>query len=66
MSIEEIKQLNINERIALVEEIWDSIEQEQVKLEISEYEKHILDMRQKALEDNPDDLITWDEIKAKL
>ena len=66
MSIDEIKMLDITERIILVEEIWDSIAKEQKSVGLSEYEKDILDARLASLEDSPDKLISWDEIKAKI
>lgn len=66
MSIDEIKMLDITERIILVEEIWDSIAKEQEKVELSEYEKEVLDTRLASLEDNPNDLLSWDDIKNKL
>ncbi len=66
MSIDEIKMLDITERILLVEEIWDSIAKEQDSVGLSEYEKEILDIRLTSLEDNPNDLMSWDEIKNKL
>ena len=66
MSIDEIKQLDIAERILLVEEIWDSIAKEQDHLVLSEYEKEVLDMRLISLEEEPHNLISWDEIKSKL
>jgi len=66
MSIDEIKQLDITERIVLVEEIWDSIAKEQDSLGLSAYEKSILDARLNSLESNSDDFISWDEMKAKI
>jgi len=66
MSIDEIKQLDITERILLVEEIWDSIAKEQDHLNISEYEKQVLDERLASLAEEPDKLISWNEIKNKL
>ncbi len=63
MSIDEIKMLDISERIILVEEIWDSIAQEQDNIKLSEYEKKILDAR---LESSSDKLLSWDEIKDKI
>ena len=66
MSIDEIKQLDITERILLVEEIWDSIAKEQEHLGLSEYEKEILDTRLASLDENPNNLMSWDEIKSKL
>ena len=66
MSIDEIKQLDITERILLVEEIWDSIAKEQDHLVLSDYEKEILDARLVSLEEKPNNLISWDELKSKL
>lgn len=66
MSIDEIKMLTISERIVLVEEIWDTIEQEQDSLLLSEYEKSIIDERLTSLENNPQDILSWDEIKNRI
>ena len=66
MSIDEIKQLDITERILLVEEIWDSIAKEQENVGLSSYEKEVLDMRLASLEKNSENLMSWDEIKNKI
>jgi len=66
MSIDEIKMLDVTERIILVEEIWDSIAKDQDNVGLSEYEKEILDIRLKSLENNTDNLMSWDEIKNKI
>lgn len=66
MSIDEIKMLDISERIILVEEIWDSIAKEQDNVGLSEYEKNVLDKRLSSLENNFDALISWDEMKDKI
>ena len=66
MSIDEIKQLDITERILLVEEIWDSIAKEQENVRLSEYEKEVLDARLTSFNENPNNLMSWDEIKSKL
>ena len=66
MSIDEIKQLDITERIILVEEIWDSIAKEQEHVSLSEYEKEILDARLASLENGTDTLMSWDELKSKI
>ncbi len=66
MSIDKIKQLDITERILLVEEIWDSIAKEQDHLVLSDYEKEILDARLVSLKEKPNNLISWDEIKSRL
>jgi len=66
MSIDEIKTLDITERIILVEEIWDSIAKEQDSIGLSEYEKEVLNARLASFENNPNNLLSWDEIKTKL
>ncbi len=66
MSIDEIKMLDITERIMLVEEIWDSIAKEQDSLSLSDYEKKILDERLTSLEKNPTNLVSWNEIKNRV
>jgi putative addiction module component (TIGR02574 family) len=66
MSIDEIKRLDITERIILVEEIWDSIAKEQENLGLTEYEKKVLDERLSSLQKNPNDLLSWDMIKKRV
>ncbi|MEA3491386.1 MAG: addiction module protein [Campylobacterota bacterium] len=66
MSLDEIKMLTVSERIVLVEEIWDTIEQEQNSLLLSKDEKAILDERLASLDNSPQDTLSWDEIKRKL
>ena len=66
MSIDEIKMLDITERIILVEEIWDSIAKEQDNIGLSAYEKEVLDARLASFENNPDALMSWDEMKSKI
>jgi putative addiction module component (TIGR02574 family) len=62
---EEAKKLSIPERILLVEEIWDTIAQENESFELSDGQKRELDRRLKSLRANPGAGRTWDEIKAE-
>ena len=66
MSIDEIASLNISQKIMLVEEIWDSIAQEQGQIAVTDEEKAILDERLSSFEANPNDVISWEEIKQRL
>ncbi len=66
MNIDKIKELDVAERILLVEDIWDSIAEDQDKVKLSDYEIQVLDQRLKAYKKNPDDLISWNDIKSKL
>jgi putative addiction module component (TIGR02574 family) len=61
-----IDRLSVDERIRLVEEIWDSIVTEVETLEIPQSHKDELDHRIAADEANPRDGSTWEQIKAGL
>lgn len=62
---EEAKKLSIAERINLVEEIWDSIAEENGCFELSEAQKQELDRRLESFRANPSQGRTWEEIKAE-
>lgn len=62
---EAAKKLSIPERILLVEEIWDTIAEENQAFELSDAQKQELDRRLEAARSNPGRGRTWDEIKAE-
>ena len=59
------KNLSIPDRIRLVEEIWDTIAEENEAFELTEAQKRELDRRLELARDNPGRGRTWDEIKAE-
>jgi putative addiction module component (TIGR02574 family) len=58
--------LGIEDRILLVQAIWDSIAAEQAYPDLTEVEKQELDHRITAYETNPDDIMTWEDIKDSI
>ena len=62
---EEAKKLSIAERINLVEEIWDSIAEENGCFELSEAQKQELDRRLDSYRANPSRGRTWEEIRSE-
>ncbi len=62
---EEAKKLSIPERLALVEEIWDSIAEENEFFELSDDQRQELDRRLESFHANPSQGRTWDEIKVE-
>ena len=62
---EEAKKLSIDERINLVEEIWDSIAEENGCFELSEAQKQELDRRLDSYRANPSRGRTWEEIRSE-
>ncbi len=61
---EEAKKLSVAERIALVEEIWDSIAEENGCFELTEAQQQELDRRLESFRGNPSQGRTWEEIKT--
>ena len=64
--IKNILKLSVDERIHLVQTIWDSIAADTEISEISEEHKKILDERMEAHEKNPDDVVSWDQVKKSV
>lgn len=65
-TLNEIASLNLEDRIHLVQSIWDSIAEEQAYPELTEKQKEELDHRINDQEINPDNTMTWEEIKASI
>ncbi len=64
--ISEILQLSIAERIQLAEDIWDSIAAFPEAVPLTNEQKQELDRRLQAYAQNPDEGISWDELKEKM
>ncbi len=63
--VEEAKKLSVSDRIRLVEEIWDTIAEENEAFELTDAQKRELDRRVEWVRNNPGQGRTWDEIKAE-
>jgi len=64
--IKEILKLSVDERIHLVQTIWDSIAIDSEISEISTEHKKILDERLLAHKNNPNDVVSWEEVKKSV
>jgi putative addiction module component (TIGR02574 family) len=62
--LEQARKLDINEQIDLVEAIWDGIASRGEAPPLSAAQKAELDRRLAHHLSNPDDVISWDEVKA--
>lgn len=65
-TLNEITALSIKDRILLVQAIWDSIAAEQAYPDLTEAQKRELDYRIDDYEMNPENVLTWEEIKASV
>jgi putative addiction module component (TIGR02574 family) len=58
-----IEQLSVAERLVLVEELWDSIS---AATPVTDAQRAELDRRLADHEANPDDVISWEEVKSSI
>lgn len=59
-----IDRLPIEERLALVEEIWDSIAADSAVVPLTEAQRAELQKRIEDDDAHPDDLTSWEQVKA--
>ena len=62
--LEQATKLPVEERIALIEALWDSISERGAVPSLTDTQRAELDRRLVDLETNPDDVVAWDEVKA--
>jgi putative addiction module component (TIGR02574 family) len=60
-----IERLSVVERIALVQEIWDSIAAEAEQSPLTESQKQEVDRRLAAHRANPQTAIPWEQVEAE-
>jgi len=65
-TLNEIKALSIEDRIMLVQAIWDSIAAEQVGPKLTEAQRQELDRRIADGEANPNNVLTWSEMRSSV
>ena len=61
-----IDKLSIEERLALVEELWDSIADSDAGLPLTDSQQAELDRRLAEHDAQPDDVVPWDQVKASI
>jgi putative addiction module component (TIGR02574 family) len=61
-----IDRLNVDERLALVEEIWATICADAKTFPLTEEQRAELDRRVADDDSFPEDVVPWDEIKAEV
>jgi putative addiction module component (TIGR02574 family) len=65
-TLNQIIALDIQDRIRLVQGILDSIAAEQVDPDLTESQKREIDRRIDDYDSNPDEVMTWGEVKASI
>ena len=61
-----IGRLPVEERLALVEDIWDSIAADSAGLPLTDAQRAELDRRLDEHETTPDNVVSWEEVKGSI
>jgi putative addiction module component (TIGR02574 family) len=59
-----IDRLSVDERLRLVQEIWDSIATESERVSLTEAQEQEIDRRLSTHASNPDAAIPWEQVEA--
>jgi putative addiction module component (TIGR02574 family) len=62
---DDLKQLTIPERLALVEALWDSIDEESHPSFLTDAKREELDRRSAEHQVHPEDVIPWEQVKTE-
>jgi putative addiction module component (TIGR02574 family) len=60
-----IDRLSVEDRLALVQEIWDSIAAEAAQMPLTEAQRQEVDRRLAAHRANPQAAIPWEQVEAE-
>ncbi len=61
-----IDRLSVEERLELVEDLWDSIAEEDAATSLTDAQRAELDRRLAEYAANPNDVVPWEEIRASI
>ena len=61
----EVQSWPAEDRLRLIEEVWDGLSDEGHEPQLSEELKDILDRRIEALDKNPDAVVPWEVVEAR-
>jgi putative addiction module component (TIGR02574 family) len=64
-TIDELRTLSINDRLRVVEAVWDSLPEESA-IPLSPEQRVELNRRLDAYEANPEDLLSWNDVLEQL
>ncbi len=66
MSIAEVKQLPLAEKLQIMEAIWEDLRAQAERVSVPQWHRELLDERRKAIDEGREELLDWDSIKDSL
>lgn len=64
--IQEVKELSRDEKLVLVQELWNEILSDSADIPLTEEQRQALDEAEKEVEKNPEDGSSWAKVKERL
>jgi putative addiction module component (TIGR02574 family) len=66
IALDEIRQLSVGERLKLINDVWETLVEEQENLPLSEAQARELDRRLESYRQDGQPGIPWEEFEARL
>lgn len=66
ISIPELLELSVEERIQLVEDLWDSIAADPEAIPLTELQRREIERRRAEHEKDPSSVVPWEEVRERL
>ena len=66
VNLRELPNLPVDERLRLIDALWESLRQSPVDLALSPEQEQELDRRWRAYQDNPDAGSPWPEVRDRM
>ncbi len=66
MTIAEVHQLPLHEKLQIMESIWDDLRAQAGLVPVPDWHKDLLDARQKAVAEGREEILDWDAVKNSL
>ena len=66
MDIAEIQRLSLNEKLQLMEALWEDLRSKGGEIPVPDWHKELLDQRRKAVEAGQEEVLDWEQVKNSL
>lgn len=66
MTVEDVKTLPLNQKIQIMEAIWEDLRDRFEQLDLPEQLKELLDQRRARVRDGAAQLLDWDTVKSTI
>jgi len=66
INLSEIRQLSTEEKLHLMETIWQELSLDENEIEMSQAHKDMLDKREEMVKEGKAEFLEWDDVKVEL